>query len=125
NEMMSGSETKSAPRESMTAGRPYTGPCAWRVSRQAGIVVLIAAYVLRCGSLAAKGAFPSRPLDRAQVLVWMDFGESTRRVKKLIERAGIDFEPTSEYLALLKSLGAPAGFVDAVGKLRPTGTPSR
>jgi hypothetical protein len=44
-----------------------------------------------------------------QVLVWMDFGESVRWVKKLIDRAGIDFEPTSEYLALLKTLGAPVG----------------
>ena len=54
----------------------------------------------------------------------MDFGESTRRVEKLIGRAGVDFQPTSDYLTLLKTLGAPPAFLDAIGRLRPTGTPS-
>ena len=106
--------------------------CRYRISRsasqvctQAGIVALISAYLFMSGATNAKDAFPARPLDRAQVLAWMDFGESTSRVKKLIERAGIDFEPTGDYLALLKNLGAPAGFVEAVGKQHPTGAPSK
>jgi uncharacterized protein len=92
--------------------------------RRPTIVALVAAYLFSFGSVSGKDAFPSRPLDRTQVLVWMDFGESIRRVKKLINRAGIDFEPTSEYLALLKTLGAPTDFVDALGKTQAAGTTS-
>jgi len=96
--------------------------CVYRLPQ---IVALITACLLSSAMAAAKAAFPSRPLDRAQVLVWMDFGESTRRVEKLISRAGIDFQPATDYLDLVKTLGAPAEFLDALGKLRAVGaTPS-
>ena len=81
------------------------------VYRLPPIVALITACLLSSVSAAAKEVFPSRPLDRAQVLVWMDFGESTQRVEKLISRAGIDFQPATDYLDLVKTLAPPPSFL--------------
>jgi len=91
----------------------------------AALPVAVAALALNCAYPAEKGAFPSRPLDRTQVLVWMDFGEAAGRVETLIGRAGVDFKPSDEYLELLKSIGAPADLLETLRKLQPTGTPAR
>jgi tetratricopeptide (TPR) repeat protein len=69
---------------------------------------------------SAQPAFPAKPLDRAQVLVWMDFGDESGRVTQLIGRVGIDFQPTPEYLQLLKDSGASAALIDAVTQAKKT-----
>src|ERR1017187_6299177 len=69
---------------------------------------------------SAQTAFPAKPLDRAQVLVWMDFGDESGRVMQLIGRVGIDFQPTPEYLQLLKDSGGSAALIDSVTHAKMT-----
>jgi TPR repeat protein/Flp pilus assembly protein TadD len=69
---------------------------------------------------SAQTAFPAKPLDRAQVLVWMDFGDESGRVIQLIGRVGIDFQPTQEYLQLLKDSGASTALIDSVTHAKMT-----
>ena len=75
---------------------------------------------------SAQTAFPAKPLDRARVLIWMDFGDESGRVIQLIGRVGIDFQPTPEYLQLLKDSGASAAQIDSVthAKTTPAATAS-
>jgi hypothetical protein len=44
----------------------------------------------------------------------MDLGDENRRVVQLIDRVGIDFQPTPEYTFLLKDSGAGLKLIDAV-----------
>lgn len=49
------------------------------------------------------------PLTMGQVLVWMDSGEESSRVAQLVERQGVDFTPTPEFIEQLRRLhGKPA-----------------
>lgn len=49
------------------------------------------------------------PLTMGQVLVWMDSGAESSRVAQLVERQGIDFAPTPEFIEQLRTLhGRPA-----------------
>ena len=63
---------------------------------------------------SAQTVFPQKPLDRTQILVWMDFGDESQRVVQLISRAGVDFQPTPDYLVLLKNTGATSKLIEAV-----------
>lgn len=44
----------------------------------------------------------------------MDYGDEAVRVIQLIDRVGIDFQPTEEYFLLLKNNGAPQKLIDAL-----------
>jgi len=46
------------------------------------------------------------PLTMSQVLVWMDGGPESLRVAQLIERRGIDFSPTEDFLKQMAAMHA-------------------
>src|SRR5271168_1523988 len=78
----------------------------------------LVSFLLFFGSIScfstAQTPFPTKPLDRAQILVWMDYGQASTRVVQLINRTGIDFQPTPDYLLLLKNAGATPKLVEVV-----------
>lgn len=56
---------------------------------------------------------PARtPLTMGQVLVWMEGGTESMRVAQLVERQGIDFVPTTQFLDSLKALHADEKLLD-------------
>ncbi len=55
----------------------------------------------------------------AQVLVWMDSGSESFRVAQLVERRGIDFTPTEEYLEELRGLRAQPALLEKLRNTRP------
>src|SRR5215467_13712041 len=59
------------------------------------------------------------PLAMAQVLVWMDSGSESSRVAQLVERQGIDFTPTEEYLEELRGLRAKPALLEKLRNTRP------
>lgn len=72
---------------------------------------------------AASDAHPARPLDRLQVLVWMDFGGGSSRVVQLVRRAGTNFQPRPDDLKLLEELGATPSLLETLQNARPAAAP--
>jgi len=52
------------------------------------------------------------PLTMGQVLLWMDSGEESSRVAQLIERQGIDFTPTPEFIEQIHQLHAKRALLE-------------
>jgi uncharacterized protein len=85
-------------------------------------VSLLALLASTCCVCSAQTAFPQRPLDRAQILIWIDFGEEGNRVEQLIGRAGIGFQASPDYLSLLKDVGGDSKLLDAIIRAKQTTT---
>src|SRR5258708_5137207 len=52
------------------------------------------------------------PLTMGQVLAWMDGGAESLRVEQLVQRRGVDFVRTAEFLDSLKVLNAKSSRVE-------------
>lgn len=60
-----------------------------------------------------------QPLTMGQVLVWMDYGDESQRVAQLIDRQGIDFTPTTEFLESLGRLHAKPYLLEKLKSAHP------
>ena len=103
------------------SGSPFKGGAMKHLRLLVTVVILCFASSFLSPALAQR-KFPSKPLSRVQVLVWMDFGDESFRVVQLIGRAGI--EPSPEYLSLIKNLRASPKLLETLGVTHPLGSPA-
>lgn len=75
--------------------------------------------LLFCTSIPTFAAYSAKPLDRARVLVLMDFGQQSFRTVQLIKRNGIVFAPTGADLDMFRKFGATAELIDALEAAKP------
>jgi hypothetical protein len=66
------------------------------------LVILIAASL----GLAQTPSAQKKPLDEGQVLAMLAGGVPSQRIAALVDKRGISFEPTEDYLTTLKKMGA-------------------
>lgn len=74
--------------------------------------------------ISAQTTFPAHPLDRAQILVWMDSGYESDRVIQLIGRVGISFAPTDDDMRLFVAAGATQPLTDAITHAKQSPAPA-
>ena len=84
------------------------------------LLVLVLTAILSQGNQDATPKTVRDPLTMGQVLVWMDGGTESLRVEQLVERQGIDFDPTAELLDSLKVLNAKPSFLEKLKSAKVT-----
>jgi hypothetical protein len=73
-------------------------------------------------AVTAAAAFPQRaekPLTKDQVMDLVRFGMDSGELAKQIREHGIDFEPSDEYLELLRKAGAREPVLRALREAKP------
>jgi Flp pilus assembly protein TadD len=76
------------------------------------LLAIVLAAILPQGNQDTTPKAVRDPLTMAQVLVWMDGGAESPRVEQLVERQGVDFVPTAEFLDSLKVLNAKPSLLE-------------
>jgi Flp pilus assembly protein TadD len=82
------------------------------------LVFVLATLSFQAGQAPAQKVVP-QPLTMGQVLVWMDYGDESRRVAQLIDRQGIDFMPATEFLESFGRLHAKPYLLEKLKGARP------
>lgn len=85
------------------------------------IASLVVTFLL-LGCLAPAATTTAKPLNRVQILGLVEGGVSNRRVESLISERGIDFEPATQYVEMLREAGADEALITA---LRSAAAPRR
>lgn len=81
------------------------------------VCIALAVFHQESQQPAQKASLP--PLTMGQVLVWMDSGTESLRVAQLLERQGIDFVPTEQFLEELRDLHARPVLLEKLRNARP------
>jgi len=88
-------------------------------TRHLGALILaLALMVLAVRPANAATASATSPLTRAQVMGLVAGGVADSRVAALVEKRGLAFNPTPDFLADLKSVGASDDLLNAVARAR-------
>lgn len=90
---------------------------AWSFYPRTLVCIALAFFPQESQQPPRKATLP--PLTMSQVLVWMDSGWESLRVAQLVERQGIDFAPTEEFLEELRGLHAKPVLLEKLRNAHP------
>ncbi len=88
-----------------------------------GKMKMMAWLLVALAALPVARAQARRPLGRGEVLVLLDLGDGSGRVRQLLARDGIGFAPDAAYLSLLREQGASSALLSALASAKPAAAP--
>jgi formylglycine-generating enzyme required for sulfatase activity len=83
------------------------------------LLILVISLHASVGAALARG-----PLKEAEIVLLLHSGVSSPRVRTLVQRFGVDFQATSDALAVLRAAGADETLLEAVQSAAPVPAPA-